>query len=447
MWIGVDDTDSPEGGCTTWVLSEILRETSGYELVGEPRLVRLNPNVPFKTRGNAALSARWGRGRGPRRCIGEVKGERLWSHAKGSPLSVADQQAIFQVALRVVQREARWSSPRTDPAIVGVQRRLPPALYWHAMDRILDPAAVLDMVNEWPGSQAVAYRSLQGIVGAAAAIAWPDRHRTWELISYRPRSCWDDPQRRVDAASVQRVADRYPETFQSYDAGTRRVLISPHTPCPILWGLRARRPDRLARAAREIRGETPDRWVLFRTNQATGDHLPPRTLEQAVPGSSGRYDVHVTKAPRILAGGHVVLPVADGTARLETVAFAPTRTLPRVARQLRPGDRLKVWGARPVDAPTPTLHLEGIQVLVAPRAFQKTGNPPCPSCGERTHSSGRGKGYRCRECGARLPPEAALGTWRRRDALRGSYHPTPSARRHLAPLPGQPWARRSPALI
>ena len=57
-WIGLDDTDSVEGGCTTWDfhLLQSYIEDSGYE-IKSPRLVRLWPFAPDRTRGNAALSA------------------------------------------------------------------------------------------------------------------------------------------------------------------------------------------------------------------------------------------------------------------------------------------------------------------------------------------------------------------------------------------------------
>lgn len=443
MWLGIDDTDSPDGGCTTWVLSEILRETSGYDLIGEPRLVRLNPNVPFKTRGNAALGARWGRGRGPRRRIGEVRGEPLWAYPRGGPLSRTDRTSLLDQALHVVQQEARWSSPATDPALVASPGPLPPSLYWRAMDDIIDPWPVLELLAARPGTEVVCYRSLQGLVGAAAVMAWPARRRTWELITYRPRSRWGSLERRVSVSSVRSMAARHPETFQSYDPETRRLLVSPHTPCPILWGLRGRRPLGLLRARREVRGEGYERWVLFQTNQATGDHLLPRTLAQAAPGRSGRFDVRVAGPPHQLRGGHVVLPVEDDTGRLDCLAFAPTRTLPPVAVQLRPGDALRVWGAIPAEGPTPALHLEGLRVLRALPVFEKLGNPRCTACGHGTRSAGRGKGYRCRSCGARLPPEAVRGKWKSRRYLVKTYHPTASARRHLAPMPNRPWGRRA----
>ena len=56
--VGLDDTDHPDGGCTTYdlnSLSELLRSVlPSYEEV-ERRLVRLWPYAERRTRGNAAL--------------------------------------------------------------------------------------------------------------------------------------------------------------------------------------------------------------------------------------------------------------------------------------------------------------------------------------------------------------------------------------------------------
>ena len=55
--IGLDDTDAPGGLCTTWLGAVLARrlEAAGVP-VRERRLVRLNPNAPFRTRGNAAIA-------------------------------------------------------------------------------------------------------------------------------------------------------------------------------------------------------------------------------------------------------------------------------------------------------------------------------------------------------------------------------------------------------
>ena len=57
LHIGIDDTDNRSGGCTTHlafkVTEQILRKTNAC-FIDYPLLIRLNPNVPWKTRGNAA---------------------------------------------------------------------------------------------------------------------------------------------------------------------------------------------------------------------------------------------------------------------------------------------------------------------------------------------------------------------------------------------------------
>ena len=54
MWLGLDDTDSLDGGCTTQVFHQLL-DALPCEF-GEPRLTRLWPFAAQRTRGNASLS-------------------------------------------------------------------------------------------------------------------------------------------------------------------------------------------------------------------------------------------------------------------------------------------------------------------------------------------------------------------------------------------------------
>ncbi|MEM2289563.1 MAG: hypothetical protein QXK27_03130 [Candidatus Hadarchaeales archaeon] len=54
--VGIDDTDSKRGMCTTYVGAVALRRLEGMaEPVGYPKLIRLNPNCPYKTRGNCSI--------------------------------------------------------------------------------------------------------------------------------------------------------------------------------------------------------------------------------------------------------------------------------------------------------------------------------------------------------------------------------------------------------
>ena len=58
--IGFDDTDSPKGMCTTFLAYKIvdLLRKQKTEFLDFPRLIRFNPNIPWKTRGNGAVSIR-----------------------------------------------------------------------------------------------------------------------------------------------------------------------------------------------------------------------------------------------------------------------------------------------------------------------------------------------------------------------------------------------------
>ncbi len=62
MHIGLDDTDSTKGGCTTYLAALLVEELGKFhvEFTDYPGLIRLNPNVPWKTRGNGALCLRFG---------------------------------------------------------------------------------------------------------------------------------------------------------------------------------------------------------------------------------------------------------------------------------------------------------------------------------------------------------------------------------------------------
>ena len=58
--IGFDDTDSPKGMCTTFLAYKMvdLLQKQKTVFLDFPRLIRFNPNIPWKTRGNGAVSMR-----------------------------------------------------------------------------------------------------------------------------------------------------------------------------------------------------------------------------------------------------------------------------------------------------------------------------------------------------------------------------------------------------
>jgi len=58
--LGFDDTDSLKMGCTTYIAALLIeRLYKRSRFIDYPNLIRLNPNVPWKSRGNAAICLRF----------------------------------------------------------------------------------------------------------------------------------------------------------------------------------------------------------------------------------------------------------------------------------------------------------------------------------------------------------------------------------------------------
>jgi len=56
--MGFDDTDSPNAMCTTFLAYKIVNylKKEMVEFLDYPYLIRFNPNIPWKTRGNGAVA-------------------------------------------------------------------------------------------------------------------------------------------------------------------------------------------------------------------------------------------------------------------------------------------------------------------------------------------------------------------------------------------------------
>ena len=423
LYLGVDDTDSLRGMCTTFLATELVRELRAWDLIGFPRLVRLNPNIPWKTRGNGAICLRLGSGRGRRFRIGEIDGEPVWAYDHGeSPPSLEE---ITAITVRTVERWAEFDEPTTNPAFVLLRRPPSPGLYWRA---VRDVVRKQDAVRAIRGLGARReWKNGRGVIGAAAAAAWRPRDRTYEVLAYRSRSRWGTD-RDVPAASVRRLDSLFPSTFNNYDHDDDRVVIAPRTPCPVLCGIRGDDPAKLPAALRSLGGEPPDRWLLFETNQGTDDHVL-HDPSEARPWTTLDVTGTVGGEPRTIPGGHVVFPLR-WRGMIDAVAYEPSKGFRGVVRALAPGDSVRVIGA--VRKTPRSLNLEKLEVLRLAPVLRKEGNPECPACGKRMKSSGRAAPYRCRTCGTRRPRSDEVIVEARREIARGRYEPPVGSRRHLA---------------
>ena len=413
LHIGLDDTDSPRGGCTTYIAALLVERLRGLgaRFVDYPNLVRLNPNVPWKTRGNGAICLRID-------CAPGSQGE------------------IKKAVEETVEEHAEFDCENTNPGIVFHTGGVPEELNGFArrvVQGVVDLEEAARLIDMHCAS-AVGYKNLRGIIGALAAVGERlEGDHTYEFLAYR--SPGDRGKRRLDEASVFEM-DRATrgETFSNCDPETGRVLIDPHGLDPVLFGVRGETAEAVHRAGLMVRTETDvERWVIFRTNQGTDAHLKGSTdLANVEPYNPAIAVGDVDARPRTIRGGHVIFPLKDGTGAVDCAAYEPTGPFRGVVRRLIPGDRVRVHGGvrAPEGRGRVTLNLEKMEVLhLAPDI--RTSNPSCPECGGGMESMGRDSGYRCRRCGFRDRELTKRVHRVERELKPGLYLPPPRAHRHL----------------
>ncbi|WP_238392187.1 TiaS agmantine-binding domain-containing protein [Halorussus amylolyticus] len=448
--IGVDDTDSRERGmCTTYLAARIAetlgdsgRDSEGHnsssrnsgsqdsgsrDTTGRARrpvadrtpsverllLVRLNPAVEYKTRGNAALAIH----------------------------TDADPETAFEIAREAVAETAETDDPRTNPGVVvapGDPEVVPEEVADFARNAVREHLTVEDAEEriESAGYRHAGWKVGRGKIGALAAIgAWAgfggrDGEWTYECISYRERDRWGTP-REVDAESVFAAAnDAYPVAWDTVDRETGELVCVPHTPGPILHGIRGDDPETVREVADAIESESVERRATFVTNQGTDAHLRDGDLREVEDGKSYRVSGAVATAPETRRGGHVFFDLesedgdSDSNAELPCAAFEPTKRFRDRVRSLRPGDRITACG----EVAQGTLKLEKFAVRDLNRTEFVT--PNCPDCGRSMKSAGAGQGYRCRDCKTTAPGKVEREV--ARDLEIGWYEVPPEARRHIA---------------
>ncbi|EMA16755.1 tRNA(Ile)(2)-agmatinylcytidine synthase [Haloarcula marismortui] len=402
--IGLDDTDSRERGmCTTYAaatLAESIRNAGGT--VERLLLVRLNPAVEHKTRGNAALAVH----------------------------TDLDADTALGLAEDVLDM-AETDDPRTNPGAIVADcdpEDVPPQVATFARETIRsiqDPMAATTLADV-VGFARCQRGNGRGLVGALAAVgAWAALSDwTYEHIAYRERDRWGT-ERAVDSESVRAAAEEYyPEVWDTVDRASGYPVCVPRTPCPILYGIRGDDSTACRAVADAIDSEPIARRATFVTNQGTDVHLQDASLDAVTADSAYRVTGTVVEASETRAGGHVFLTLEGDGATLDCAAFEPTKGFRNRVRSLKAGDRITACG----EVTDGTLKLEKFAVRDLVRTEAVT--PDCPDCGRSMKSAGRNQGYRCRDCGTSADGKTAQSI--ERGLERGWYEVPPVARRHIA---------------
>ena len=384
--LGIDDTDSRFGHCTTHLGYLMTSELAslGCTFPAYPRLVRLNPNVPFKTRGNAAVCIEF-----------EAGSESLRDEAFRAAERLMEEEADVENGANA----ALVMAPRDDPERLEFFRQV----YLRAVSGIVNYRGVIRAVSE----MGIPHRLLgngMGVVGAVASMGFScdlDDH-TYELIAYRrPERC--GTRRALETGSVSRDGGRdLPAHIQQLRPRVRAGARRPHRPRPrprggegglSQDGARGVPEDphrRGAPGARRLR----DQPVHRRAPDGQARDAPQGVLGRLARGRGGLGPAIPGRPPRCSSCGAT-------TPRPSTcMVYEPSGDLRRAARLLRPGDSVRVsGGVRRATSKNPAVvNVEKIDVLSISTQSIKA-NPRCAACGSGMKSEGKGKGYQCRKCG------------------------------------------------
>ena len=409
LHIGFDDTDSPKGMCTTFLAYKIVDylKKQNSEFLDFPRLIRFNPNIPWKTRGNGAVSLK-------------IKTK--------NPTKIKNRIKNFVFKYSDTKNGA-------NPGLVFYENKTVPT---HFTD--FSKLALWQLINRNQAKKFASKNNLeiffkgngQGLVGAIGAIGYHFDDHTLELLSYRKPSKFGK-ERKISSQSVKTMQQKtFPYTFNSFDDKKSKVLITPHGPDPVFYGIRGEKVNSLLKATKILETEEKlEGHMIFKSNQGTGDHLK-NTLTKTTlkPYASGTITGIVSCDPKIEKGGHVFFSINCNGDELRCPVYKPTG-MSSIVLGLIKGDRICVGGGiRKASKTHPRiLNLEFIDVLDLKKNIIKS-NPICTNCNKTMKSKGQNQGYQCIKC--RKTSKNKINLEIPRKIKKQLYLPEVSAHRHLS---------------
>ena len=405
FYIGIDDTDSPDGMCTTFLASTILNEfrENGIQIIDFPRLIRLNPFARFKTRGNGGVS---------------------FKLDLNQNIDLAKE-----IVLKYVSELSMFDCDNTNPGVVFYKGEITDEMVDYAFKAIYSIISIeeAELFASKIGAEIHKFKKGRGIIGSIAAISCPLEDFTYELLAYRDPSRYGT-ERHIDYDSVVKMdRETFPETFENIDG--KYLAIEPKTPCPVLYGIRSNSPEVLE-TAREIviPNETIVDSCIFKTNQHTDMHIQEvDKISDMRQYSCYKVKGTVKDTPHIIEGGHMFFSLYDESGEIEAAAYEPTKDFRKTVEKLRAGDKIEIYGGI---GEQNTFNIEKLQVLHLNETVLR--NPIC-ECGKRMTSAGKQKGFKCKRCGKKIESSEKVPEKIERTLENGKFYETPvSARRHLA---------------
>ena len=408
LHIGIDDTDSPKGMCTTFLSYKIVKflEKQKIEFVDYPSLIRFNPNIPWKTRGNGAVR-----------------------------LTIKTRNPN-KIKKEIIQFITNYSDTKNgaNPGLVFFQDQSIPQSF-HKFSRL----ALWKLISRKTAKEFVSNNKIdsfylgngQGLVGAIGAIGYKFSDHTFELLCYRKKSQFGK-KRKINKHSVKKMQSiTFPETYNSFDNENDRVLITPHGPDPVFYGIRGESVKSVVLASTMVdTDEKLDGYMVFKSNQGTADHLKNELqVNDLKPYTSGFLVGKVCSKPVTEQGGHVFFSIQVGDRKIRCGVYKQTK-ITKTAQDLISGDKICLGGGirKASKNYERVLNVEFLDVIKLEKNILLT-NPTCKTCNKKMKSKGNRQGFECFRCGNKSFSKSSLEIPRK--IQRKLYLPAISAHRHL----------------
>jgi len=413
--IGFDDTDSLKGGCTTYLALAIISQISEFcTFLDYPRLIRNNPNIPWKTRGNGSIAI-----------TVEVGCDNI-DKIKETILSLIDKH--------------HQKDKNTNPGFVLLEGEIPEIIKEFSIKALINNIIIEEAEKLAEETCLFFFKrgNGRGLIGGLAALGNqlnPKKEDfTFELLAYRT-DAFIGTKRKINESSVYKMDKQLaPNVFNNIDSETNKILICPAGKDPVFFGIRGEKSSDVLEALSLIKVDEPiSSYCIFRTNQGTDQHFKYANCT-AEDYSVFKGEIEVTDKPITIVGGHVFLKgqIQNSKKEVDVAAFEPSKSFKNAIKQLLPEDRIIAYGGVKYkeEFKSFSIHLEKCEIIFLADHYKEEA-PNCPECSKRMTSDGYLKGYKCRKCGFKDKNLGKTQIILERDIKKELIIPPEQAQRHL----------------
>ena len=423
--IGLDDTDSATlGGCTTYLGTKFflrLQKTFPMIILNElPFLIRLNPNAPFRTKGNGSVI---------------IKGL----------IHPSFISWLESIAIKFLVQYSKSGDEHTNPSLIIWYGMISESLHAFGKKALWDLIEIPE-ISEFLSLNNVFYHYLKGkrgLIGCLAGIGLVGQldDFTFELLQYRLPPY--DPERFENPDAVWDINEDDYHLFNCVDKKNKLIKIFPKGVDPVFCGIRGDRPHKLLDYWQKIQPQPEmECWMIFKTNQGTDAHIlttPIQTLTHPkfLPYRTVYLTGLVNSDVKTEIGGHVSFIFRDATSLklVKCYAYEPTKEFRSIVLELLVGDKIEIAGnIRPADSTRALDQVINLEMIKTIQLTKKTKqqNPICPSCSKRMESAGKNQPFRCKNCKTTTDKSNVQIITLKRNILENKvYLPAIDAQRHL----------------